>query len=274
MQVHHSVPKREPIMIPKRLQAFPMFVISGIMLVFFPNISGSAEDPRIVIIKADDVRKRTENWDKFFELSRARGVPVSAGIVCDSIEKNDSQYGDWIRASHESGWVEFWNHGYDHKRWKGENGLKFHEFNRTGYDHQKKHFETCQQLLKDVLGQEPIAFGAPYNAMDEDTLRVIHENNNLHLIFSYTKQDTSKWSALMLLRGEQDGTGKPNFKKFVAAYKQTANIRFTALQFHPNAFTESDFEEYVQIIDFLIREGWEFYLPSDYIGESRKENQL
>ena len=78
----------------------------------------------------------------------------------------------------------------------------------------------------------------------------------------------------MLLRGEQDGTGKPNFKKFVAAYKQTANIRFTALQFHPNAFTESDFEEYVQIIDFLIREGWEFYLPSDYIGESRKENQL
>ena len=78
----------------------------------------------------------------------------------------------------------------------------------------------------------------------------------------------------MLLRGEQDGTGKPNFKKFVAAYKQTANIRFTALQFHPNAFTESAFEEYVQIIDFLIREGWKFYLPSDYIDESRKENQL
>ena len=257
-------------MMKKRLTALPIIVISSIILVFFSNILGSVEDSRIVIIKADDVRKRTHNWDKFFEISKTRGVPVSAGVVCNSIEKNDSQYGDWIRASQESGWVEFWNHGYDHKRWKGENGLKFHEFNRTGYHHQKKHFETCQRLLRDILGQEPTAFGAPYNAIDKDTLKVIDENRNLHLIFSYKKQDTSKLSALMLLRGEQDGTGKPNFKKFVSAYKQTANIRFTALQFHPNAFTESAFEEYVQIIEFLIREGWKFYLPSAYIHENRK----
>ena len=271
MHVHHYVSNMEPTMIQKGLTALSLILILGVLLVFFHDVSGSEKDPRIIIIKADDVRKRTAKWDKFFAVSRSRGVPVSAGVVCNSIEENELQYGNWIRANHESGWVEFWNHGYNHKRWKGENGLKFHEFNRTGYDHQKKHFETCQRLLKDVLGQEPVAFGAPYNAMDEDTLRVIHENSNLHLIFSYTKQDTSKLSALMLLRGEQDGTGKPNFKKFVSAYKQTANIRFTALQFHPNAFTESAFEEYVQIIEFLTREGWTFHLPSDYVNETQRK---
>ncbi|OUU37239.1 MAG: hypothetical protein CBC09_07030 [Cellvibrionales bacterium TMED49] len=249
--------------------ALPLTVILSILLIFFSSVSGSVEDPRIVIIKADDVRKRTVNWDKFFAISRMRGVPVSAGVICNSIEKNDEQYSNWIRASHESGWVEFWNHGYDHKRWKGENGLKFHEFNRTGYDHQKKHFETCQQLLGDVLGKEPIAFGAPYNAIDKDTLKVIHENSNLRLIFSYAKKNTSRVNALMVLRGEQDGTGKPNFKKFVSAYEQNSNIRFTALQFHPNAFNESAFEEYVQIIEFLIREGWKFYLPRDYVDQKK-----
>ena len=252
-------------MIHTGLKAVPKIVLAGVLVVFVPVISESLEVPRIAIIKADDVRKRTTKWDKFFEVSRVRGVPVSAGVICNSIERNDEHYSNWIRASHESGWVEFWNHGYDHKRWKGENGLKFHEFNRTGYNHQKKHFEACQRLLRDVLGQEPIAFGAPYNAIDNDTLRVIHENRNLHLIFSYTKKDTSKLNALMILRGEQDGTGRPNFKKFVSAYEKTGNIRFTALQFHPNAFDANALDEYIKIIEFLILKGWKFMLPKDYL---------
>ncbi len=221
---------------------------------------------RIAIIKADDVRGITPKWDRFFNLSKEKGVKVSAGIICNSLQKDKKGYFNWLNKLKASGSVEFWNHGWDHKRWTtGEK--KVSEFGGSGYAHQKKHFDDSQKLMKKVLGVATVAFGTPYNAVDADTVKVMNQDANMRLFFSYRAQKLKgAVIAPMSLRGESDGTGKPNFQKFKAQYIQKKNISFTAIQFHPNAFSEKHFSEYSKILDFLIAEGWTFMLPAEYVA--------
>ena len=229
---------------------------------------GGGAPEKIAIIKADDIRGETEKWDRFFALSKEKGVKVAAGIICDSLQGDKKSYFDWLKHLQSTGWVEFWNHGWDHKRWKKNQGTdkELREFRGTGYTHQKKHFEDAQNRMKEVLGAAPVAFGAPYNAMDKDTVRVFEENTDLRLFFCYGKSKIpGKVPALMNLRGENDGTGKPNFKKFKEQYEKKGNLTFAAIQFHPNGFGEKQLVEYGKIIDFLIAEGWTFMLPREYV---------
>lgn len=58
---------------------------------------------RTVIIKADDVRRPTEKWRRFFELSERLGVKVSAGIICDSLDGASADYVAWLRELEGSG---------------------------------------------------------------------------------------------------------------------------------------------------------------------------
>lgn len=222
---------------------------------------------KVAIIKADDIRGSTEKWNRFFALSKEKGVKVSAGIICQSLENGKPDYFDWLKTLHASGDVEFWNHGWDHKRWTAENGKELREFSGTGYEHQKKHFDQSQALMKKALGVAPVAFGAPYNASDADTTRVMNEDSALRLVFCYDKQRfADKVSAPMNLRGESDGTGKPNFAKFKTEYAQKKQSSFSAIQFHPGNFGDEHFKEYAKILDFLIADGWKFVLPSEYVG--------
>jgi len=71
----------------------------------------------------------------------------------------------------------------------------------------------------------------------------------------------------MFLRGENDGTGKPNFTKFKEEYEKQMtppSLTFCAFQFHPAVFSEEGFKEFSLIIEFLKKEGWTFMLPAEY----------
>ena len=231
---------------------------------------------RIVIIKADDVRGITPKWDRFFTLSEKKGVKVSAGIICNSLRGNNKDYFDWLNKLNASGSVEFWNHGWDHKCWMTGN-KKISEFGGSGYKHQKKHFDDSQKIMKKVFGSEPVAFGTPYNAVDAETVKVMNEDADMRMFFCYgVKGLENKVIAPMSLRGEGDGTGKPNFDKFKAQYIEKKNLSFTAIQFHPNNFSDVHFAEYAKILDFLIAEGWTFMLPVEYVAiidQRKKDSQ-
>jgi len=222
---------------------------------------------RVAIVKADDVRGITPKWDRFFTLSKGKGVKVSAGIICNSLQGNKKKYFDWLNKLGASGSVEFWNHGWDHKRWTTGEKKKISEFGGSGYEHQKKHFNDSQKLMKKILGVAPVAFGTPFNAVDADTVKVMNEDTDMRMFFCYrAKGLANKVIAPMSLRGESDGTGKPNFEKFKAQYIKKQNLSFTAIQFHPNGFSNAHFAEYAKILDFLIAEGWTFMLPAEYVA--------
>jgi peptidoglycan/xylan/chitin deacetylase (PgdA/CDA1 family) len=222
---------------------------------------------KIAIIKADDVKNVNANWTKFFDISRDKGIKVSAGIICNSLQGDNPLYAEWLNHWQNSGLVEFWNHGWDHKRWGNDKKKQTKEFSGSGYDHQKKHFEDAQSAMERVLGKAPVAFGAPYNAMDSNTARVLKENKDLLAVFCYpNRQIGGKIPMPMVLKGEGDGTGKPNFEKFKAAYDAKPGVNMTAIQFHPGNFGKKQFDEYIKIIDFLKAEDWTFMLPSEYVS--------
>lgn len=229
--------------------------------------AASAEARKIAIIKADDVRSPTTKWDRFVTVSQARGVKVSLGIICDSLADASPAYLAWLRAHAASGQVEFWNHGWDHKRWTDDQGNELREFKGSGRAHQNKHYHDAKAAFTAALGSPPAAFGAPYNAVDEDTLAILNADADLKLYFGYNARGiTRAVVAPMALRGEHDGTGKPNFEKFLAEYKTKPALNFVALQFHPQNFAEEHFVAYTRILDFLLSEGWSFLLPGEYVA--------
>jgi len=137
---------------------------------------------KIAIIKADDVRCQTQKWDRFIEVSKKKGVKVSCGIICASLTTTNKEYKDWLIAQEKSGFIEFWNHGWDHKKWEKDNAT-ITEFGASGYAHQKDNFVKAQNAMKDVLGHPATAFGAPYNRVDQDTMQVLVEDPSIKLFF-------------------------------------------------------------------------------------------
>lgn len=223
---------------------------------------------KIAIIKADDVRGVTKKWKRFIAISKERKVKVSCGIICNSLEKSKQDYGKWLVAEEKSGFVEFWNHGWDHKRWE-KDGKKQSEFGGSGFAHQQGHFAKSQEIMTRVIGVTPVAFGTPFNSFDEDTAKVLKEDKGIKLLFCYRDPKIDGViAARMSLRGEPDGTGKPNATKFAKDYqKKKGKITFAAIQFHPNSFREDrHFDEYAKTLDILLKDGWTFMLPREYIA--------
>jgi peptidoglycan/xylan/chitin deacetylase (PgdA/CDA1 family) len=192
-------------------------------------------------------------------------VKVSLGIICDSLANPSAEYRAWLLAQQASGMVEFWNHGWDHKQW-AEGGKSISEFGGSAYAHQKEHFVKAQEAMEKVLGAAPVAFGTPFNSFGPDTSRVLSEDPRIRLLFCYKDPRIKNViPALMSLRGEPDGTGKPNAAKFAEEYtKKKGQLAFAAIQFHPAAFGNAQLDEYGKTLDLLLADGWTFMLPREY----------
>ena len=260
----------------------PLAVFTLVMTALFsapaatpsPADDSSAATPpvRIAIIKADDVRGLAPQWDRFIALAREKQVKVSLGVIGNSLEKDPKgAYARWLADLAKAGDVELWHHGWDHAK-NDVNGVTVFEFNRSGLAHQKAHLQKTQSLLLEKAGVTLTTFGSPNNAMDADTASALNALPALTGVFCNVNEAVctpllrGKVLMPMTLRGEADGTGKPNFEKFKAAYAQRpAGLAFAAIQFHPPFFNEQAFAEFSQIIDFLKAEGWTFVLPADYL---------
>lgn len=242
-----------------------------------PAQATTQQPRRIAIIKADDVTRKTSKWENFFRLNREKGIKVSAGIIGISLDTGEGEpsaeklaYLDWLRQLAAAGDIEFWHHGWDHKRWQ-EGERKVSEYGGSGYSHQLEHTLKTQEAARAVFGKPFAALGTPFNAMDKDSVRVFNELPELRMIFSHTNraQDSGLEGKVLLpmaLRGEHNGTGKPDFEKFRADYEARGKeLTFAAIQVHPQSFPEGALEEYGKIIDLLKADGWEFVLPSEYL---------
>ena len=231
----------------------------------------AAQTKRIAIVKADDVTGEHTKWERFFKLAEKHDIPVSAGVIGDSFGKRDGTYAEWLKKWEATGRVEFWNHGWDHRRWEEEGNYRS-EFSGSGFEHQRDHLAKVQEAAKTALGKPFTAFGSPFNDMDADTAKALNGFAELKTVFCRpeaepAKELKDKILLPMFLRGENDGTGKPNFAKFKEEYeKKRADPELSpcAFQFHPGAFSEQGFAEFEAIVEFLKAEGWTFMLPADY----------
>jgi peptidoglycan/xylan/chitin deacetylase (PgdA/CDA1 family) len=235
-----------------------------IFLIFIVGFLHSA--PR-VIIKADDFRGLAPAWEKFLAASRAQGVKVSIGIIVEPVV-GKSDVSEWLKKQEALGDVEFWNHGWDHKKWTVANA-PVSEFFHSGIDHQRDHLSRSQDELKNLLGHDCTVLGTPFNGRDDDTLKALDERQEIKLFFLHFKaSDIDPKSRIKYIDiiSENDGTGKPNAQKFQETWSKLSDkTQPISLQFHPPYFDDKRLEEYEAILKYLIAEGCSIILPKELL---------
>lgn len=227
---------------------------------------------QFIILKADDLMYSpgsiiSDRWMRYINLVKTRNIKGSIGIVGVSIEQGNEQYLNSIKELHKSPNFEIWNHGYLHiVGAKNEDGEVYNEYENTSYEYQKEMFEHSQRLTREVLGFKMRTFGAPGNGIDQNTKRVIDEDDEV-LVWFYGIPGTTKFLLERKLDIEYP-YGFPSYDKFVAKYDP--GVPMYVLQVHPNMWNTQQYEEFKRIIDFLAEQNVTYVNPYEYFKYSQK----
>lgn len=236
-----------------------------LLLVLLLCINSHGQGVKKIFLKLDDVAVNG---------SSSPGLPTVQYLVNKKIKasygfianRNDettlSVFAPFLNAKDDNGelLIEVWNHGYDHTR---------PEFEGTGYDYQKKHFEDANTILNDLFRIKLKTFAASFNGTDEDTNTVVSENDNYKVTYFQSPAPDKATTGILTLQNRVDieeTTGNPVYTFFITDYNYHKDnyTDFMVLQGHPNSWDENDLNEFKKIVDFLISEGWEFELPYDH----------
>lgn len=256
----------------QRLPAFAATLALATICALAPSRAQTPPPPIVpVVLKLDDLNTRGGNvparWSRVTDLAREKNIKVSIGVICESFHHGNASYFSYIKDWHASGLVEFWFHGWDHKQWE-ENGVKLQEFKGTSYEHQKDHFVKSQALAREKLGFAFTTFGAPFNATDDATLRVLSEDPDLE-VFLYGKRSDAEPSGKLVLDRVGDVNIEsplfvPNAEKFIAGYLRHAAKRdYFVIQGHPAQWNDARWAEFVKIVDFLVENKIPVLTPSE-----------
>ena len=134
-----------------------------------------------IILKLDDISVKNGvcQCSSVMDYLVQKQLKAGFGIISN---KNDytvlSTLNPYLKAinSRNEPLFEIWHHGFDHIK---------PEFQGTGYDYQKSHFEEADQQIKKLLGIQMCTFGTPFNASDSVTNIVISENPD-YKVFMYS----------------------------------------------------------------------------------------
>jgi len=229
---------------------------------------------QFVILKAEDYLcwdYLSENWTYYMDYLLQKKVKTSAGLVTQCIEPSWSElpgyegFVQFTQAMHDSGYVEFWNSGYDHSY-----GPDWYEFFGTGYELQKTHLDTGQRLARAVLGFPLTAFGAPFCINDATTATVVNEAPDIE-VWMFPAGNGSSKTLLSRIGGEIEASGgRPSWNEFAASYGPS--LPCVVLQHHPGyqAFRDN-FSEFERIIDYLIEQDASFIQPTEYARLIKKK---
>jgi peptidoglycan/xylan/chitin deacetylase (PgdA/CDA1 family) len=227
------------------------------------------KSPAYILIKVDDLRifKRSVHprWQKLVDFLRQRKIKAGIGIICNSLEGDNSDYVRWIKDQKANGLIEFWNHGYDHREWT-EGDKKLREFVGTSYEYQKEHLTRANQFAREKLGFPLPAFGAPFNVTDANTVRALQEDTDTRIwLYGDLKNTAGKFVLDRVGRVNiENPLFKPSLDKFVDGYNRYPDRKFFLIQGHPAQWDEEGFGQFVKIVDFLTAAGAIFVTPSEY----------
>lgn len=228
-----------------------------------------------VVLKLDDIGAKNNTCKALpiMDYLLKRKVKASYGIIANRLDETAKPLlADVLAAVDEKGkpMVEFWHHGLDHAR-KGD----VFEFKNAPYQQQKQHFDSAHNSVKKYLDVEMTAFGAPFNATDSTTLKVITEHPSYKVLF-FSRVEVNFALPFKRLNNNvpmEKETGKPDFEYFKSNYEKhksylSDNI---VLQGHPPYWTAEGFDEFKKILDFLDHENAVYLLPTTLaLNQSKK----
>ncbi len=216
-----------------------------------------------IILKFDDlsVKSNSISCQSVMNLLIQKQIKASFGIIADRCDQTALQnLSPYLNATNSTGETlfEVWHHGLDHKN---------PEFGGQPYAYQKSHFEEADSLITAYLNIQMRTFGAPFNANDDNTVKVVSENKNYKVtLFGHTPPVGADYINLNNRVNIETSTANPSYSAFVDNYnaKKNTYTDYMVLQAHPNNWSASKLLELEKTLDFLISEGCEFITPYGY----------
>lgn len=257
-------------------RCFPLLVLFFLVMVC-PALAQAQQAPAPrtapphVVLKLDDlvVHKGSGGvhpaWKRVAGLVRERKIKASIGIICNSLEGDNPRYFQWIKDQHAAGRIEFWCHGYDHRQWT-EDGKTLQEFKGTSVEHQREAFQKSERLAKEKLGFPLAAFGAGFNAIDENTVEALAAVPEI-TVWLYGNSNNPAGKVVLDRVGRvniEQPTFVPDVEKFIAGYNRYPKREYFVIQGHPTHWDDARFAQFVKIVDFLTEQGAVFTTPSEY----------
>jgi len=221
---------------------------------------------QFILLKADDFVLNSFGqvppaWLKFIDFIVSRRIRASLGLIAQSLEKGNFFSLPYLTRLGSSVVFEIWNHGYNHLLDKtSANGHKFDEFRAAPLPFQEEHLRKAQQIVREKLGITMHTFGAPGNKIDDNTKKALNELSEIK-VWYFGESDPQKLVLKRLAEIELP-TFNPNFEQFVSHYDPAQP--YLALQIHPGLWNARQFNEFRQIIDFLISRDVTFINPFEY----------
>jgi peptidoglycan/xylan/chitin deacetylase (PgdA/CDA1 family) len=226
---------------------------------------------QVILLKLDDVVARrvgsspvSIRWQRVADYLKANDIRGSFGIICESLEKDNAEYFQWIKGIHEAGLIEFWCHGY-HMKNANDPG----EFEHGTADEQKAIFERCERLAKEKLGFSLPAFGPHWSGTTDATDEALEAVPDVK-IWLYGPAKPKFFTRLSIERvmALENPTFVPDAEKFKTFYEKTAATRkVLVLQGHPDQWTDERWNGFVAIIEFLKSKNVVFMTPSEYLKQ-------
>jgi peptidoglycan/xylan/chitin deacetylase (PgdA/CDA1 family) len=226
------------------------------------------KSPPKIVLKLDDFGaahgKVHDKWLKVAEFAKSRNIKVTFGIIGTRMVEDCPGFVQWTKEQHATGRIEFWHHGWDHAE-HTDNGKRIMEFSGEPYEHQKKHFADTQKLAREKLGFAFVSFGAPFNATDANTVKVLSEDPDIKVWMYGNPQNPAGKTVLdrSFAVSIESPTMIPNYGAFIEGYAHSRGADYFVMQGHPAAWNDERWGQFVKIVDFLIAQKAEFVFASD-----------
>ena len=228
---------------------------------------------QFVILKADDLHAKpggsiSPEWKRFIQFIQNKNIQAGLGLIGNALEIADWSFVQYLQKISHNPHFEIWNHGYNHLlNQKDKNGATYSEFKNTSRAYQKHHLLKTQELAKQYLGIVLHTFGAPGNAFDDNTAKVLQEIPEIH-VWLFGRETPGKFVLKRTIDVEHP-IFHPDYDYFLQHYNP--NQRYLVLQIHPAKWNEEQFNEFARVIDFLLRQDVTFVTPYAYFQLYQKE---
>ena len=253
-----------------------IFCLISLLITF--SLSAADKVPA-VILKLDDLKGRSgkeflyPGWKRVADFLAKENIKSSFGIIANDLEKDKPEYFAWVKKNHESGLIEFWNHGYTHGK-VDYNGKKVGVF-AAGPEIQEEYFTKAQKLAKEKLGFPFNTFGSPFNSISPDTAKVLAKDPDLKVWLygndSYAKKGGFSGMVMGRKINLEIPTFNPNYDKFVERFEKGGLGDVIVIQGHPNGWDAGKWDAFVKIIGYLQEKGCEFTTPIAYFNSKSKQ---
>jgi ubiquinone/menaquinone biosynthesis C-methylase UbiE/peptidoglycan/xylan/chitin deacetylase (PgdA/CDA1 family) len=213
---------------------------------------------KLALIKADDLGREAtlDCWWRLLEALDTRALPMSVGVVADSVSKYDGDELSRLAIQFRDCGHEVWNHSYSHA-----------DFSKLTLEEQAVELRKSQDIIADRFGARPTVFGAPFNSMNPETVRATEENGDFTGVYFArfpTRLVTIPYDNLCPPEYVKGFYRQPDFRAFGQRLLRRREYRPIVLQVHPAAWSQYGLNEFARIIDLLIQEEWQFITFAEY----------